>query len=271
MHAPDIAKRLNVSEASLLAARIGTGALRLQPDASALLSSISEWGRVLCAFSNGSGVHMPLGDLTLEMPEGGPLRMSGAHMQAEIDGEAVAEAFLFLDKDDSHGNSRSLQFFDESGAPIVKIFIFHKGRFEDMESGIRNLAAQDQSRMSKPRSTLPAYDPQAVSRKHDRDQNAFETVGQDAIESYLPDASGAAEIEAVSKHARVIWKGVLSGRRFANGMMHLHEAGLRSHLRMAPLQVAWTTGKGGLAFDGAASEEGGNAPRLLRLVAEEAL
>ncbi|MEP3113410.1 MAG: ChuX/HutX family heme-like substrate-binding protein [Nisaea sp.] len=271
MHAPEIAKRLNVSEAALVAARIGTGALRLRPDASALLSSISEWGRVLCAFSNESGVHMPLGDVALETNEGGPLRLFGAHMDAEIDAEAVAEAFLFLDRDESHGNSRSIQLFDERGAPIVKIFIFHKGHFEAVEAGIRSLSTEDQSRVPAPRSTTPAYDPGAASGRQDHDLDALDCVGQEAIEEYLSAVAGPLEIEAVSRHARVIWRGVLSGWRFANGMMHLHEGGLRSHLRMMPLASARETKKGGLAFNGSAPDDGGDAPRLLRIIVGRAV
>lgn len=252
LHAPDIARRLQVSEAALVSARIGQGATRLKPDAAGLLAEVSRWGRVLMAFSNASGVHMPLGAAEMAAADG-VLRLTGDHMAAELDPAAVGEAFLFLDRDDNHGNTRSLQFFTAEGKPIVKVFIFHKSRFAAMEAHFAAHTAADQTRLSRPQTAAPAFDPLEASLAADPDRapeppDLPEPPEPGPMLEAMFAEGGPARIEAVCPHARIVWSGTLSGLRFGGGMVHLHESDLRSHLRLAPLTRASRTASNALAF-----------------------
>ncbi|UUX49230.1 hypothetical protein NUH88_17730 [Nisaea acidiphila] len=265
LHAPDIARRLGVSEAALLAARAGTGAVRLSVDPIRVLAPLADCGRVLCAFANECGVHMPLGDVSVTAGIDGVLRISGSHMSAEIDDGAVAEIFLFEDHDPNHGNTRSLQFFSSTGAPVFKTFVFHKSRFDALRRHCHELANEDQSRVPRPLAATPGFDPLAVSLNNDANaQHIPGSAYQETISSFLGDG-GAFEIEAVCRHARVTWHGTISGARFDRGMLHLHETDLRSHLRLAPLAIAHRTAKGGLSLGISAS---GSSERRLRIGVE---
>ena len=254
LHAPDAARMLAVPDSALAAARIGSGAVRLKPDIGALLAPISKWGRVLCAFSNACGVHMPLGAVTAESGEGGAFRLRGEHMRAEIDAGAVADAYLFVDRDDSHGNTRSVQFYNAAGAPILKVFIFHKTLFEAAERHLTEFKADDQSRTV--RTAKPAageFDARAASLAEDPLAAPLEGIDTRAILADLfgMDTGGGFTVEAVGDHARAVWQGALSGVRMDERMFHLHETDIRSHLRYAPLCRAAKTKAGAVALDGA--------------------
>ena len=257
LHAPEAAQLLGVPEAALLASRIGTGATRLKVDMSAILASISNWGRVLCAVSNASGVHMPLGRASLQRADD-ELLLSGEHMQAALNPAATTDAYLMLEHDENHGNSRSLQFFDAAGAPIVKIFIFHKGRFEDNYSDFMAMKSQDQSRQFTPTSVeVSMYASGARSVADDPDSETVQADMKTLIGDILEDNTFH-DIEHFGAHSRVKWMGDVDGVRIDETMFHLHQSTLRSHLRYAPVTQIARTRSGAIAFSG---ENG----RLLRI------
>lgn len=269
LHAPEAARMLGVAEAALVASRIGSGALRLKPDIATILAPVSAWGRVLCAFSNPLGVHMPLGVVSAHIPsEDGMFCLHGLHMQAEIAIEAVADAYLFIDHDESHGNTRSVQFHDANGAPILKVFIFHKTKFDAAQKHIMGLKADDQSRGFHLASAAPGrFDARARSLAEDPvaewlDTADMKTLIAKSFDASLAEGSVGFGIEMVGDHARVGWSGILSSVRLDEQMFHLHEADIRSHLRYGPMVRAARTQAGALSIDG----EGG---RLLRIAGEE--
>lgn len=228
LHAPEIARSLRVSEAALVASRIGSGAIRLQPDLAKCLAPIADWGRVLCAFSSPSGVHMPLGTTRFEFGEKGALRLMGDHIEASIDASAIAEMILFEDEDKNHGKTRSLQFFDVNGAAIVKAFIFHKTAYRAAQHHFEACLHANQSRQAYPRACLE-IPPDSANWHPTPNANA-----QAALEQALV-TGRPLKISAYGLHAKVSWNGILNGIRFAREMLHLHEPSLRSHLRLAPL------------------------------------
>jgi hypothetical protein len=56
LHGPEVAQRLGVPEAAMLAARIGHGATELVPDLAALLRPCGQWGKLLLACGFGQTV-----------------------------------------------------------------------------------------------------------------------------------------------------------------------------------------------------------------------
>jgi len=224
LHPPEIARQIGVSEAALVASRIGTGATRLLPDIARCLTPIDEWGRVLCAFSTYCGVHMPLGQVTAETGDTARVILRGDHMIAEVNSAAIAEAILFVDTDENHGNTRSIQFFDGQGATVLKVFIFHKTAFAKAAALFNALKHADQSRVSVPAEAATSEGQAVWTGRPSEDT-------QTALEAALP-ANAPVRIRAEGPHAHVTWIGALKGPRFGRGMMHLHEQTLRSHLRL---------------------------------------
>lgn len=234
IHPPEAAIRLGVPESALVASRIGSGATRLKPDMAAILAPIENWGRVLCAFSNKCGVHMPLGSVKSAF-DGTKVTLCGDHMTAEIDAGAVSDAYMFIDTDESHGTTRSLQFFDAFGSPIVKIFIFHKTRFAKLQIYLDAFLCRDQSRRVV--TDLPEtgkFKVEAASKDDFPPGVLSETTPREALSSLLK-TSDRFEIEMIGDHARVVWRGVLGGVRIDAHMLHIHEPDIRSHLRFAAM------------------------------------
>ena len=257
LHAPEAAKLMDVPEAALTAARIGTGATRLKADMAAILAPLPEWGRVLCAGSNACGVHMPLGRTDIGR-HGDALLLTAAHMRAMIDHGAVQDAYLFVNSDENHGNSRSLQFFDSAGNTVLKVFIFHKTRFEEAERYLLTLKSPDQSRMISPE--FPAascFDAEAASIADDPDVAPLTGDIRAMLSAELSKAQPT-EIEQVGDHTRLLWTGTPESPRFDETMFHFHQADLRAHLRYAPIISMARTASGALSLNG---EEG----RLLKI------
>lgn len=261
LHAPEAAKLMDVPEAALTAARIGTGATRLKADMVEILAPLAEWGRVLCAGSNACGVHMPLGKTEVRH-DGDALVLSAGHMRAMIDHAAIEDAYLFVNSDENHGNSRSLQFFDSAGNTVLKVFIFHKTRFEEAERYLLDLKSSDQSRRITPK--LPAasrFDAETASIADDPDESALTGEVRSVLSAELSEAQPT-EIEQVGDHTRLAWTGIPENPRFDETMFHFHQANLRAHLRYAPITSMARTASGALSLNG---EEG----RLLRIARKE--
>ncbi len=249
LHAPEAAILLDVPEAALTASRIGTGATRLKPDVAALLSPISDWGRVLCAFSNACGVHMPLGRVEAAS-EAGLLHLTSSEMTAVIDEAAVTDAYLFIDSDESHGNTRSVQFFNAAGQTILKVFIFHKTRFQQAEHHLMRMKSANQSLSF-------ALHPPADSTfcatqlsESDRPSDVKTPVSAKSGISDLLGAAGRISLELIGDHARVAWQGDISGARIDEHMFHLHEPNIRAHLRFAPATETYLSEDGVLMMTG---------------------
>ena len=257
LHPPEAARVLDVPESALVAARIGRGATRLDSNIDRLLRPISDWGRVLCAFSNASGVHMPLGEVSASS-DGDALRLSGDHMNAEVDRAAITDAYLFVDTDESHGNTRSVQFFNAAGRAVLKVFIFHKSKFEAAERGFVSCASPNQIRtVATGIPQIDAFDAEAASVADDPDQQIVAGVTKTEIAKRLA-APGAIMMELVGDHARVTWRGLIQGARMDDAMFHLHETDIRSHLRYAAMTELALSENGALIIKGAES-------RLLRI------
>jgi len=258
LHPPEAARMLDVPESALVAARIGSGSKRLAPNPDRLLETIADWGRVLCAFSNASGVHMPLGDVSASA-DPDALRLKGNHMSAELGRTAITDAYLFVDTDDSHGNTRSIQFFNAVGNTVLKVFIFHKARFEDVERLFKNCLSPNQARtITLGRPTPATFNAQAASIEEDPDQHPLTGDIKAELTSHLSEPRRM-ELELVSDHARVTWRGRIKGARFDDAMFHLHEPDIRTHLRYAPMTDMAQSERGALIINGPQG-------RLLRLM-----
>jgi len=255
LHAPEVARMLAVPEAALVAARIGSGAVRLLPDVGRLLAPIQGWGRVLCAFSNPLGVHMPLGEVH-GRSEADRYVLEGPHLQAVVDSRVITDAYLFVEHDEAHGNTRSVQCFDAAGESVLKIFIFHKTRFKSADAHLRAQAAADQSRTVQPRPVAPGTSG-SLAAGQDPDSQVLQGTPRELLAAELA-APAQREVQMLSPNACVTWRGALHEARLDEHMFHLHETDLRAHLRYAPITQVTRTESGALSLNG-------RAGRMLRI------
>ena len=247
LHAPEVARMLGVPESALVAARIGDGALRLVPDLARLLAPIQGWGRVMCAFSNALGVHMPLGEVH-GRAEGDRYVLEGPHLHAVIDSHAITDAYLFVEHDEAHGNTRSVQCFDAAGNAVLKVFIFHKTRFKAADAHLRAQAADEQSRTVQP-SAVAATGGTLAASLQDPVAQVLEGTPRALLAVELAQPAQR-EVQMLAASALVTWRGALHEARLDEHMFHLHETDLRSHLRYAAITQVARTASGALSLNG---------------------
>lgn len=223
LHLPQIAKGLGVTEAALVAARTGQGAVRLLPDLPRVLAPVADWHRVLAVASTGLGVFMPMDHVTSVSCEAGLLRLAGTALWACVECARAHEVFLFEDQDPRRGRSRTIQVFDRNGSPLIRLVIFHKPSFRAAKDWTASLLHPDQTRTSLCRAYPAQPTPQPAA-------------GQDvwgAFADRLHAAQRAGAHLSVTAHRPGLdagWRGVLTGLRQDGAMIHLHETSLRAHL-----------------------------------------
>lgn len=121
----DCAEELKVSEAELLATTVGEYTTQLQGDWTKLVLRLPELGRVMSLTRNNSCVLEHRGPFQKIDIMGSP-----AHQMATIIGPIESRVFFgawkfgFAVKQQTpHGLQQSLQFFDEAGTAIMKVFL----------------------------------------------------------------------------------------------------------------------------------------------------
>lgn len=259
LHPPEIARRLGVPEACLLATAVGAEATRLVANPARILADIKNWGSVLCVFGNEIGSFMPLGHIDSIKLRGTTLYLRGDHLDAEIESSVITDAYLLIEKDEMHGNTRSLQFFDGEGNSVLKVYIFHKTKFRDAKSVFDALTSANQSRVFHPSPIAKGlFDPRAMSQATDADAEDLPGLHSDqALREFLT-LGDRFEIECFTRFTRACWTGVVNKIRIDTRMIHFHEEDLRAHLRLEAFQQWTHTSSGRLAAQGC---EG----RLLRI------
>jgi len=232
LHLPQIAVHLGVPEAALVAARIGTGAVRLVPDLAKVLEPITEWRRVLVVCSTGLGVLMPMDFVKETRVIGGELTLEGDALHARIDLGSVAEVYLFEDRETGPGHSKTIQAFNGAGLPVLKISLFHKPSFRAAKAWTSTLAHERQSRTWKPASPILKR-PDRLDIDNERGQEHFVLRLQESVA-----AREEFWMEGYSPGAHVRWRGRLDGLRQDGPMVHLHQHSLRAHLNSARIVSA---------------------------------
>jgi putative heme iron utilization protein len=260
IHPPELARLLNVPEAALVASAIGAGATRLQVEPAKILAGISDWGSVLCVFGSECGSFMPLGLINSIDFQSDGFWLKADHLSAQIETSAISDVYLLIEQDDMHGNTRSLQFFDGAGDPVLKVYIFHKTKFKAAQVTFDALTSDDQSRAFSP-ADLPSstFDPQALSKQSDSDTESLAILNSKEILGTFLEPGARFEIECLTRFARALWCGNLNKIRMDENMVHLHEEDIRAHLRFDAFKQWHYTNSGGLS----AQDDSG---RLLRLV-----
>jgi hypothetical protein len=137
MHAPEAAARLGVSEAVLVAARVGHGALWLSTDLARLLGPLPQWGKVLIASRLRLGVVLSILYAQECVTDAESCLVTGPEHAIRIRREGIAGCVL-LEDHDAHGHTYSLNWFDAAGDAMGRVYLFSKG---DRKAAIEHLQA----------------------------------------------------------------------------------------------------------------------------------
>jgi len=139
------AAELGVSEAELLATRIGDGVTRLRPDFRGILGEVGKLGRVMALTRNNDVVHERKGTyLNPQLGEGHVGLFVGAEIDLRIFWHAWAHAFAVLEPG-KEGVRYSLQFFAPNGEAIHKIYLIAEsdaGAYHDL---VQQFRSEDQA------------------------------------------------------------------------------------------------------------------------------
>lgn len=124
LRARDVAEQLAVSEAELIASRLGLDTLRLRPVWAELLPALENLGRVMVLTRNEHCVHERKG-IYRETSIGGSGKM-GLVVSPDIDLRLFLSGWhsLFaVEQQTARGMQRSLQVFDQQGMAVHKVFL----------------------------------------------------------------------------------------------------------------------------------------------------
>lgn len=142
-YAYDLAELLNVSEAELIWARVGHGARRLDVDAHTLIAALEEVGEVKAITRNHYAVHEHLGCYCNQRLQ---------HHVGLILNPRELDLRLFLRRWHSvfslsevtrHGERHSIQFFDQHGIAVHKVYVTEQTDLSHWNKLIARFAVDD--------------------------------------------------------------------------------------------------------------------------------
>lgn len=162
----DLARQIGVSEAELVAADVGEGAVRLVCDVPAVLNGLAEVGEVMALTRNESVVHEKIGTY------GGVQlgKEAGVVIGDEIDLRIFPlrwkHAFAVEKSGEDGQTRRSLQFFDGAGDAVHKVHLRPASNLSSYRALVERLASSDQTAwLPEVTPVQPAPKNEAVSRE----------------------------------------------------------------------------------------------------------
>ncbi len=117
----DLAERLGVVEADLVAAQVGHGATRIEAAPDRLMPAICRLGEVMALTRNASAVHERTGTYDDWHPGSHAAMILGPEIDLRVFPSHWVHGFALVN-DSGKGPSRSLQVFDASGEAIHKVY-----------------------------------------------------------------------------------------------------------------------------------------------------
>lgn len=155
----DAAVELGVSEAQLLATRVGEGVHRIHADVARLLPRLEAIGRCMALTRNDLFVHEKVGVYRNVYVD--------PHVASVVDEDIDLRIFparwrhgFAVEDDAPRGRRRSLQFFDSRGVAVHKIFPRDEADLGAYESLVADLLHEDQAREQEVAPSEPAGEPE---------------------------------------------------------------------------------------------------------------
>ena len=144
MRERDIAARLGVSEAALVAAETGIGATRISADANRFLARVAGLGEVMALSRNESAVHEKIGIYENITPGERAAMVLGENIDLRIFPSRWAHGFAVSKKDGAQ-ERLSLQFFDKAGDAVHKVHLRRASNVDAYRAMVEELRLDDQS------------------------------------------------------------------------------------------------------------------------------
>lgn len=144
MRERDLATRLGISEAQLVAAHVGEGARRIEPRVNELIEGMAAPGEVMALTRNDGAVHEKIG--VYDRPVAG--RHAAMLLGADIDLRLFPAKWVHgfaVEKHDGDAARRSLQFFDAAGEAVHKIHLRATSNVGAYEALVASLLHADQT------------------------------------------------------------------------------------------------------------------------------
>lgn len=144
MRERDIAARLGISEAALVAAEVGLTAVRIDGSANRFLERSEALGEVMVLTRNESAVHEKIGVFEKISPGRHASVVLGENVDLRIFPGTWAHGFA-VTKDDGESVRRSLQFFDQAGNAVHKVHLRPASNLAAYEAIVADFRLDDQS------------------------------------------------------------------------------------------------------------------------------
>lgn len=167
----DIANHLNISEAELIAAHVGEGsqsirlqAIKLNAQWPEIMAAVSRLGTVMALTRNEACVHEKIGQYQKISCQGKVGLVLGGPIDLRIFYNHWSSGFAVIEQNSVEQKQYSLQFFDETGAAIHKIFLK-----EPKEVEFRHLADEFAATEQSPQLTLVHPNTLIVAEKNDNE------------------------------------------------------------------------------------------------------
>ncbi|KYP13301.1 ChuX/HutX family heme-like substrate-binding protein [Flavihumibacter sp. CACIAM 22H1] len=142
----DAARSMGVSEAALLASFAGTSVIRLRPEFGALLTQMPTLGKIMCLTRNEACVQERKGVFgSVDVSNKQVGLVVGEEIDLRLFFSAWAFAFAVLD-DDAAGFKNSIQFFDQQGEAVLKVYLTNESDPGEFEKMIRAFATSQQEK-----------------------------------------------------------------------------------------------------------------------------
>ena len=168
MRERDIAARLNISEAALVAAEVGLTATRIDPAPYHLLAHAEGFGEIMALSRNDSAVHEKIG--VFENIKNGKQAaiVLGENIDLRIFPSRWAHAFAVTKTDDEGAEKLSLQYFDTTGTAVFKVHFRPASNIKAYREFVEKYRVEDQSQ------TITTKDFAAHDAEYVRDPNAVD-------------------------------------------------------------------------------------------------
>jgi putative hemin transport protein len=144
LRARDLATRLGITEADLVAARVGHGTTRIEAHPDRLMPAICGLGEVMALTRNDSAVHERTGTYEDWHPGEHAAMILGPEIDLRIFPSHWVHAFA-VRNDTGKGPSRSLQVFDATGQAVHKVYPREATCLDAWDAAVARLATGETS------------------------------------------------------------------------------------------------------------------------------
>ncbi|MCM2562015.1 hemin-degrading factor [Lutimaribacter sp. EGI FJ00015] len=166
LRARDAADSLGISEAQLVAARIGRGTTRIAAHPDQLIPAAEALGEVMALTRVDACVHEKVGEYAEYHPGDHAAMTLAENIDLRIFPSHWVHAFA-VETNDAHGPRRSLQVFDAAGDAVHKIHLREKSNHDAWAAIVADLAVDDQSDTQPVESRKPVEAPKSRPDKVD--------------------------------------------------------------------------------------------------------